>query len=157
MLRLGFALGKQNDWDKSRQAYDLLVNRFPSSPWLHDARYGIGWSWQNQKQYDNAANVYGQVASATMTEVGARAQLQIGLCRLEQKKHPEAISALLVVPYTFDYPELSASALCEAARGLIETKQNAQAQRLLERVLKDHPDSKWAEVAKERLEALKKG
>jgi TolA-binding protein len=157
LLRLGFALGKQNDWDKSRQAYEQVVNRFPNSPWIHEARYGIGWSWQNQKQYDNAANVYSQVASATLTEVGARAQLQIGLCRIEQKKHPEAISALLVVPYTYDYPELSAGALCEAARCMIETKQNTQAQRLLERVLKDHPDSKWAEVAKERLEALKKG
>jgi cellulose synthase operon protein C len=157
LLRLGFALGKQSQWDQSRAAYEQVVNRFPSSPWIHDARYGIGWSWQNQKQYDNAANVYAQVASATLTEIGARAQLQIGLCRLEQKKHPEAISALLVVPYTYDYPELSAGALCEAARGMMETKQNVQAQRLLERVLKDHPESKWAEVAKERLEALKKG
>jgi TolA-binding protein len=102
-------------------------------------------------------NAYSQVASATVTEIGARAQLQIGLCRLEQKRHPEAISALLVVPYTFDYPELSASALCEAARGMIESNQKAQATRLLERVIKDHPESKWAEVAKERLEALKKG
>jgi TolA-binding protein len=156
LLRLGFALAKQSDWDKSRQAYEQVVGRFPNSPWIHEARYGIGWSWQNQKQFDNAVNDYNQVASATLTEIGARAQLQIGICRLEQKKHPEAISALLVVPYTYDYPELNASALCEAARGLIETKQNAQAQRLLERVLKDHPDSKWAEVAKERLEALKK-
>jgi TolA-binding protein len=157
LLRLGYALGKQNQWDQSRQAYEQAVNRFPQSPWVHEARYGIGWAWQNQKQYDNAVNVYNQVAAGTATEVGARAQLQIGLCRLEQKKHAEAISALLVVPYTFDYPELSASALCEAARAMIESKQNAQAERLLERVIKDHADSKWAEVAKERLAALKKG
>jgi tetratricopeptide (TPR) repeat protein len=157
LLRLGFALGKQSQWDQSRQAYEQVVNRFGNGPWVHEARYGIGWAWQNQKQYDNAVNAYSQVASATATEIGARAQLQVGLCRLEQKKHPEAISALLVVPYTFDYPELSASALCEAARGMIESNQKAQATRLLERVIKDHPDSKWAEVAKERLEALKKG
>jgi cellulose synthase operon protein C len=157
LLRLGFALGKQNQWDQSRAAYEQVVNRFGNGPWVHEARYGIGWAWQNQKQYDNAVSAYAQVAAGTVTEIGARAQLQVGLCRLEQKKHPEAISALLVVPYTFDYPELSASALCEAARGMIESNQKAQATRLLERVIKDHPESKWAEVAKERLEALKKG
>jgi hypothetical protein len=61
-----------------------------------------------------------------------------------------------VVPYTFDYPELSAVALCEAARTLVELKQREQALRLLERVLRDHPESEWAAVARERLEVLRK-
>jgi len=38
---------------------------------------------------------------------------------------------------------------------LIELKQRDQAEKLLRRVIKDHPDSKWADVAKERLEKLK--
>jgi TolA-binding protein len=87
--------------------------------------------------------------------LAAKAQLQIGLCRLEQKRYPEATTALLVVPFTYDYPELSAVALCEAARTLGEQKQHDQASRLLQRVIRDHPESKWAQVAKERLEALK--
>jgi TolA-binding protein len=156
LLRLGYALGKLNDWKASREAYEQVVNRFGNSPWIHEARYGIGWAWQNQKEFDNAVNAYSQVATATATELGARAQLQIGMCRLEQKRYPEATTALLVVPWTYDYPELSAVALCEAARGFSEAKQNEQAVRLLERVIRDHPESKWAEVAKERLEALKK-
>ncbi|HZT83291.1 MAG TPA: tetratricopeptide repeat protein, partial [Gemmataceae bacterium] len=75
--------------------------------------------------------------------------------RLEQKRHDEAARALLVVPFTYDYPELSAAALCEAGRSLAELKQPEQAARLFRRVLRDHPDSKWAQVAKDRLEALK--
>jgi TolA-binding protein len=131
------------------------VSRFGNGPWVNEARYGVGWAWQNQKQYDNAVNAYTQVANSTATELGAKAQLQIGLCRLEQKKLPEATTALLVVPYTYDYPELSAVALVEAARAFAELKQQDQATRLLQRVIKDHPDSPWAKVAKERLDALK--
>ena len=64
------------------------------------------------------------MANGTATEIGAKAQLQIGLCRLEQKRYPEAATALLVVPFTYDYPEWNAVALVEAARTFGELKQN---------------------------------
>jgi TolA-binding protein len=156
LLRLGHALARAGQWDASRQAHEILTQRFPGSPWIHEARYGIGWAWQNAKQYDQAVNAYGQVTAATATELGARAQLQIGLCRLDQKRFDEAARALLVVPFTYDYPELSAVALCEAARTFTELKDLAQAEKLLQRVIKDHPHSEWAKVARDRLEALKK-
>jgi tetratricopeptide (TPR) repeat protein len=157
LLRLGQALAQLKQWDQSRQAHEQVANRFGNSPWIHEARYGIGWAWQNQQQYDNAVNAYTQVTANTLTETAAKAQLQIGLCRLEQKRYPEAATALLVVPYTYDYPEWNAAALCEAARSFTEMKQTDQAVRLLERVLRDHGNTPWAEAAKQRLGALKKG
>jgi tetratricopeptide (TPR) repeat protein len=155
LLRLGHALAHLKQWDQSRQAHEQVVSRFGNGPWIHEARYGIGWAWQNQKSYDNAVNAYQQVTAAVATELAAKAQLQIGLCRLEQQRYPEAAAALLVVPFTYDYPELSALALCEAAQTFAEQKQHEQAARLLHRVIRDHPESKWAQVAKERLETLK--
>jgi TolA-binding protein len=159
LLRLGHAYAHLKEWDLSRQAHEQVVARFGNSPWVHEARYGMGWALQNRPQpdYDGAVNVYSQVVAATATEIGARAQLQVGLCRLAQKRYPEASTALLVVPYTYDYPDLSAAALCEAARALVEMKQQHQAARLLRRVLKDHARSRWAEVARERLQAIKEG
>lgn len=157
MLRLGHAYAALNQWDASRQAHEILLQRFPQSPYVHEARYGIGWAMQNQKQFDPAVAAYAQVIAGTATEIAAKAQLQTGLCRLEQKRHGDAAAAFLVVPFTYDYPELNAAALCEAARTYMEMKQNEQAEKLLERVIKDHGQSKWAEVAKERLAALKKG
>ena len=132
------------------------MNRFGSSPWVHEARYGIGWAYQNQGQYDNAVNAYNQVINNVATELAARAQMNIGLCRLAQKRYAEASTALLVVPFTYDYPHLNALALVEAARAFSENKQSGQAIKLLERVLRDHPDTESAEVARQRLEELKK-
>jgi tetratricopeptide (TPR) repeat protein len=155
LLRLGFALGLEKKWDASRQAYETLVNRFGGSPWVNEARYGAGWAMQNAAQFDPAVNWYQQVIANTATELAAKAHLQIGLCRLEQKRYGDAVATLLIVPYTFEFPELSATALCEAARALTEDKKPEQAERLLRKVIKDHPTSQWAKVAQERLEKLK--
>lgn len=156
LLRLGYALGLLKQWDASRQAYDQVVNRFGNGRWVHDARYGIGWAYQNQGQFDNAVNTYNQVVNGVATELAARAQLNIGLCRLAQKRYAEASTALLVVPFTYDYPHLNALALVEAARALAENKQTEQAIKLLERVLRDHPDSESADAARKRLAELRK-
>ena len=62
---------------------------------------------------------------------------------------------MLVVPYTYDYPDMNALALCEAARILAGEKQPLQAIALLERVVKDYPAGKHAEAARKRLDELK--
>jgi len=154
LLRLGHAYAGLGQWDASRQAHEQAAARFPAGPWVHEARYDIGWAWQQQKQYDNAVNTYAQVTTGTDSETAARAQFQAGVCRLEQKRFDEAVSALLAVPFTYDYPEWSAAALCEAARGYADQKKTPQAARLLRRVLKAYPRSAWAKVARERLAAL---
>ncbi len=157
LLRLGYTLAQQKQWEPSRQAYEQVYNRFGNGPWANEARYGAGWALQSQNRFDEAVNLYSQVAAATATELGARAQLNIGQCRLAQKRYPEATTALLVVPFTYDYPNLNALALMEAARGFAENKQEDQAGKLLERVIRDYPDSEQADAAKKRLAELKKG
>lgn len=154
LLRLGYALGELKQWDPSRQAYQAMLDRHGSSPWIHEARYGIGWALQNLGRYDDAANTYAQVVGAVTTELAARAQLNVGLCRLAQKRPADAATALLVVPFTYDYPDLSGLALLEAARALHEDKQTAAAIKLLQRILRDYPGSAAAEAARKRLTDL---
>ncbi len=156
LLRLGHALGQLKQWDLSRQAHEQVVGRFPQSPWVYEARYGIGWAHQSKAEFDPAVNAYNQVTAATASELGARAQLNIGVCRLAQKRYAEASTALLVVPFTYDYPDLSALALLEAARALAEDRQRDKAIGLLKRLLRDHPESESAKAAKDRLAELEK-
>jgi TolA-binding protein len=155
LLRLGHAFALVKDWDSSRQALERLVNAFPASSWSEEARYGIGWALQQQNNHEAAVNMYSQVTARTAREIAAKAQFQIGLCRLEQKRFVDAVNALLVVPFTYDYPELSAAALLEAARAYQEGNQKDQALRMLQRVIRDYPDTPFAEAAKERLAAKK--
>ena len=47
LLRLGHAYAHAGQWDASRQTLEALVAPIHGA-WREDARYGIGWSWQNQ-------------------------------------------------------------------------------------------------------------
>jgi TolA-binding protein len=151
LLRLGYAYAIVKSWDDSRLAYERLVNGFPNSPWHDEARYGIGWALQQQKNFDAAANAYSIVVARTATDLAAKAQLQIGLCRVEQKRWLDAANAFLVIPSTYDYPELRAAALLEAGKAYLALNQREQANRQFERILREFPNTPWADAAKENL------
>ncbi|MDB5354262.1 MAG: hypothetical protein JWN24_715 [Phycisphaerales bacterium] len=155
LLRLGYAFTQTNQWEPSRQAYEILVNRFGQSIWCDEARFGMGWALQNQKRYDEAVNVYADLTRRSASESAARAQVNIGICRNEQKRPAEALKALLAVPLTYDYPECSAAACYEAARAHLDSQQPKEATQVLQRVVKDYPATKWASMAQQRLAEIK--
>lgn len=149
LLRLGQAYLQAKNWDGSRQAFERLVNAFPQSAWTPDGWYGMGWSMQQQNNFDGAVNAYAQTTARTVAEVGAKAQYQIGACRAAQKRWAEAATAFLAVPTTYDYPELAGASLVEAARAYRELNQKDQVQRLVDRVVRDYAGTPFVELAKE--------
>jgi TolA-binding protein len=154
-LRLAHAYAFAKQWEPSRRTCETLLKRFPQGAWAREARYGMAWALQNLGQQEPAIQLYREVTQQTVEEVAARAQLQIGLCRLAQKKLPEAASELLVVPYFYDYPALSALALFEAASAFAEMKQVDQASRLWKKVSDEHAATPWGDSAKKKLAELK--
>lgn len=151
LLRLGTALAELKQWDAARQAFEAVPNRFGDGhPLTPDARYGAGWTFQNQGRYDDAVNSYARVTQQATDDRAGRAQLGIGLCRAAQKRWADAGKAFAAVYYGYDRPELKFAALVEHARVLIADGKPAEAAKLLEKVTKDAPaDSPWAKTAKE--------
>ena len=118
VLRLGHAYARPRSGTRAGSRWKRSSAAIRKVPGSTKPRYGIAWAWQNQKQFDQAVNVYVQVVGRTATEVAARVQFQIGLCRLEQKRPAEAANALLVVPFTYDYPEWTALAPVRSLTGV---------------------------------------
>ena len=58
LLRLGRRYAQAKNWDESRRAHIQLIATFPASPWLEEAYYGVGVSYQQTKQLDQALNFY---------------------------------------------------------------------------------------------------
>ncbi len=158
LLRLGHALTQLKQWDASRQAFETVIARYgPNNMWAVDARYGIGWAFQNQGRHDDAVNAYALVTQATTDDRAGRSHLQIGLCRAAGSKWVDAGKAFSTVYFGYDLPDLKFPAMLEHARTLIEEKKPDEAVKLLERVLKDAPkDGEWAKAAQERLDKVKK-
>jgi TolA-binding protein len=155
LIRLAYAYAQSKDWDTSRQVYTAVVDRFPQSPCIDEARFCMGWTMQNLKRYDEAVNQYTDLTHRTAAEPAARALLNIGVCRLEQKRPDEALKALIAVPLTYDYPDCTAAAWYQAARAHSEIKQPQEATRLWTQVVKNYPTTSWALLAQQRLAEVK--
>ncbi|MDB5322773.1 MAG: hypothetical protein JWN40_4404 [Phycisphaerales bacterium] len=151
LVRLAEAYAASGNWAESRATYEHLIGRFGGSKWAPEARFGIGWAQQQLKQFDAAVQAYLEVTRRTSSDLAARAQLQIGLCRAEQKRWQEAVNELLLVPGTYDYAEFAAPASLAAGRALVELKQPAEAKDILQRVVRDHPGTEWAQQAQKRI------
>jgi TolA-binding protein len=157
LFRLGQAQAQFKAWDQSRDAYNQVVTRFGNSPWAAEARYNMGWTAQQQKDYENAARAYTQAAAGLGSPLAVKAQLQIGLCRMEQKRWQDAVAALSAVPAKPDTADIHALALVEVARAQAELKQRQPAEKLLQQVVGDYPKTKAADVAKQHLKSLADG
>ena len=70
---------------------------------------------------------------------------------MEQKRYADAANAFLVIPTTYDYAELRAAALLEAGKAYLELKQVPQANQQFERIIREFPNTPWAEAAKEKM------
>jgi cellulose synthase operon protein C len=151
LLRLGHVFSKQRNWDESRKTLGLLVERFNESPWVGEARYAIGWMFQQEKNFDEALAMYALVTSGPKTEASARAQLQTGICQLLQKHPTEALDSFRAVPA--DFPALHAPALLESAFVCGQLDQAGEVAKLLRQIIHDYPKSPWAAEAKKRLDA----
>ncbi|MGD0898581.1 MAG: tetratricopeptide repeat protein [Thermoguttaceae bacterium] len=155
LLRLGQALTEARKWEEAKRILEGFATRFPQSPWIYEARYGLGRILQHQNQLEQAIQQYTEVTRGTAGQVAAAAQLQIGLCRLAQKRFTDATRDLAFVPLTYSYPEQNATALCEAGQAYLEMQQPAEAVKLWEQVIKEFGSSPWAAVARERLATLR--
>lgn len=151
MLRLAFAYEQAGQWEPARQAYEAAFNRYVQSPWRVEARYGMAWCHQRQNQWDQAVNHYHQVVKSTNAEVAARSQYQMGVCRQAQQRWQEAADAYQLCAYTYDYPELNAQSLVDAASALAQLKKTPDAAKLLAQVGKEYAATKAAPIAAEQL------
>jgi TolA-binding protein len=152
---LGHAYAALNQWEPSRAAFRTMLDRSGGSPYRSEAYFGMATALRQLNQLDEAAATYAHVVSRTSDEWAAKAQLAIGQCKVQQKKWDEAMAALLIVYYTYDYPELSASALYEAAHAMVQLKKPQEAKGLLDRLVKENPGGQWAELARKRLAEIK--
>jgi TolA-binding protein len=155
VLLLSQAYVQSGQWDAAKTAIDAFMRRYPQSPWMLEAKYTQGLVQLHTKQYAEALAAFRDVATRAVGELSAKAQLQIGRTLLEQKQFGEAADALLTVPFAYDYPELSAAALCDAALALKEVNKKQEAAALLQRVVTDNPTGRWADLARKLLAEIK--
>jgi TolA-binding protein len=152
-LRLGEAWAAAQEWVACERAYTSFLEKFAKSELWFQARFGQGWACENQGKHDAAIEAYREVVARHKGPTAARAQFQIGECLYAQKKYEQASVELLKTDVLFEYPEWSAAAIYEAGRCLAEMGRAEDARKQFEDVVKRFSQTRWAGMAKERLEA----
>jgi cellulose synthase operon protein C len=135
-----------------------LRQRFPKSPLIYQADEVLGRSFKNQAQWDKAVAAFQRVIDERQDPqdvTAAKSRLMIAECWFLQKKFDQARKDYIKV-LTYNKPEWAAPALFQAglcAEALKEQDDAAKSYRL---VIRDYPQTKFAEEAKKRLDELHK-
>ena len=103
---------------------------------------------------DAAIGAYRDVTMRHQGRTAARAQFQVGECLFAQGRFDEAVRELVKVDILYAYPQWSAAALYEAGRCFQETGNPVDARKQYEQVRRDYGDTKWAAMARQRLDEL---
>jgi len=154
LLRLAECHAQAQRWSASERAYADYLDRFAGSPQWFQAQFGLGWAREQQKRYDEAIRAYETVVAKHQGPTAARALFQIGECLFAQNRFDEAARELLKVDILYAYPEWSAAALYEAARCFERMNKTAEAQDHFRQVAEKHGETRWAQLATQRLSEL---
>ncbi|MFG0257632.1 MAG: tetratricopeptide repeat protein [Phycisphaerales bacterium JB043] len=154
LLRLGESEALRQRWTQSEQAFARFLDTFEGHAQWYQAQFGIGWARENQGNHDGAIDAYTTVAQQHQGPTAARAQFQLGECLFAQERHEEAIREFLRVDVLYDYPEWSAAALYEAGQCFIALRRLPEARDQFQRVVDNHADTSWGQLAAQRLESM---
>lgn len=154
LLRLGESLATLQYWDRSSEAFNAHLQRFPDSDLWFQSRFGVGWALENSGDTGGAIPQYQTVASRHRGETAARAQFQIGQCLFAENRLEEATRELLKVDILHAYPEWSAAALYEAGRCFEQLGRLAEAREQFRAVTDRFDETEWSNQAQRRLDQM---
>lgn len=147
LLRLAECHAALERWPDAERVNVEYLSRFPAGQRAVQARFGLAWSREQQKRFDEAIEDYRVVVAAARGEISARAQFQIGECLFASGRHGPAAAELLKVDILFQSPPWSAAALYEAGRCFEKLGQLAQAREQFKQVTTRFADTRWAKLA----------
>ncbi len=154
LLRLGESLAVLQRWKPSEDVFRTYLAVFGDTSLWFQAQFGLAWAMENQQNYEDALPAYEHIVQRHQGETAARAQFQMGECLFAMKRLDEAVRELLKVDILYAYPQWSAAALYEAGRCFQEMGNPTNARKQFEQVRTDHGQTRWAQLAEQRLDEL---
>jgi len=153
-LRRAQIRAHRKEWDAALEVAQQIEPRFPQFAQQYEADYVIGRCLAMQAQFEQAREAYRRVtasAQGSATETAAMAQWMIGETYFHQKDFRTAIREYLRLEVLYDYPQWQSAALLQAGKCYEQLEDFGEARALYARLLKDFPQTKYADEASRRL------
>ncbi len=158
-LRQAQVLAHRKQWSEAHELASTIAARFPEFRQQYEADYLLGRCLMAQARFQDARVAFEQTIRSTTggrTETAAMAQWMIGETFFHQKNYLEAIKAYHRVEQLFPFPRWQAGALLQSGKCHEMQGDFRQAVTLYAQLLKDFPDTPFAEEASQRLRVAQK-
>lgn len=153
-LRRAQVLAQQRQWQAAEELARTIETQYPGFRQQFEVDYLLGRCLASRGRFDEARAAYERVVRSPhggRTETAAMAQWMIGEAWFLQKKYVEAIKAYHRVETLYAFPQWQAAALLQAGK-CHECQANwNEAVKLYAQLLKDYPETRFAEEASRRL------
>jgi TolA-binding protein len=160
-------------WDECAAWLNVIMQKYPKSPYLWTAVYELGYCKQKQEDIAGALKFYSQVVDNNRNELGARARFMMGEVYFSQRDFRRAIEEFTRVAFGFGGDKApdaiknwQAKSAFEAARcyevlvsdlrGDSRSKAVDGARKFYEEIVREHAQHELAAKASSRLGDLQK-
>ena len=140
-----------NDFRRTRPGSKVLYKA--------DEVLGRGMLKKPRPDFTAAREAFGRVISSAegrKTKTAARSHLQMADSFYIQKNFREAKKQFLAVEILYNFPDIQSPALFQAAACQEQLREFAEAVKTLDMLIRKHPDSSFAAMAKKRLPRLRR-
>ncbi len=158
-LRRAQVLAQQNQWHEAQAIAGKIATDFPDFEQQYEVDYLLGRCLANQADFEGARKAYNRVIrspTGAKTETAAMAQWMIGETFFHQKNYEAALREYSRLEILYAYPTWQAGALLQAGKCQQLLGERKDAADLYRRIVKDYPDTTFAEQAKQRLSSGRK-
>jgi TolA-binding protein len=158
-LRQAQVLVHQKEWEDAEKLATPIAADYPDFEQQYEVDYVLGRCLAAKGKFSEAREAYGRVIRSQLggkTETAAMAQWMIGESYFHQKNYEAAIREYLRLEILYAFPTWQGGALLQAAKCHEALGEWPQAVELYARLLKNYPQTTFAEEATRRLQSAQK-
>lgn len=153
-LRQAQILAQKKEWHDALEIASQIETDYPDFDQQYEVDYLIGRCQAAQGNFDDARSAYRRATrseTGAKTETAAKAQWMIGETYFHQEDFEAALREYLRVEILYAYPTWQAAALLQAGKCHERLGEWQPAVELYARLLKNFPETEFAQDASERL------
>ena len=153
-FKLAESLELDGQVDAALAAFARVEAIEPNSAWSLDAGYRQGLLLETKGDAEAARAKFEAAARVLEGSAPARARLRLAAMDLEAENFAESARGYMMVAVLYEDPALTPEALMGAAKAYAANGEPAKARACYEELLRDFPDSSFANEARERMAEL---
>ena len=156
LAQRGRLLNSLGDYQEAKRLFNDIINNYPDSAYIYEARLGLANTYYLQADYAKAAGIYEELIKKYRQENTIEAYFQLAETYYQQQRFADALLGYQhIIVFYPDESGWSTKALLKAGICQEQLKQFEKAKTLYARLIEGYPRTQEAEIAREKMAAIR--